>query len=37
MPQGVVGTLQRMTLRRRSQAKPAAAEDGVTAKGGVTT
>jgi branched-chain amino acid transport system permease protein len=37
MPQGVVGTLLRMTLRRRSQAKPAAAEDGVTAKGGVTT
>jgi branched-chain amino acid transport system permease protein len=37
MPQGVVGTLQRMTLRRRAQAKPAAAEDGVTAKGRVTT
>jgi len=36
MPQGVVGTLQRMTLRRRSQAKPAAAEDGVAAKGSVT-
>jgi branched-chain amino acid transport system permease protein len=37
MPQGVVGTLQRMTLQRGSPAKPAAAEDGVTAKGGVTT
>jgi branched-chain amino acid transport system permease protein len=36
MPQGVVGTLQRMTLRRRSQAKRAAAQDGVTTKGGVT-
>jgi branched-chain amino acid transport system permease protein len=36
MPQGVVGMLQRMTLRRRSQAKPAAAEDGVAAKGSVT-
>jgi branched-chain amino acid transport system permease protein len=36
MPQGVVGTLQRMTLRRRSQPKRAAAQDGVTTKGGVT-
>jgi branched-chain amino acid transport system permease protein len=30
MPQGVVGTLQRMKLRRRSQAKPVTAKNGVT-------
>jgi branched-chain amino acid transport system permease protein len=37
MPQGVVGTLQRLKISRPSQAKPITAEDGVTAKTGATT
>jgi branched-chain amino acid transport system permease protein len=30
MPQGIVGTLKRMKLQRRRQAKPVTAQDGVT-------